>query len=428
MLKLILELLFFTFYLEKGKLVVRRGRKATDLLSISGKTAELPGFYLQLGFFYSIGEKMLNKIHSEKGITLLEFIITTAIIGILVVSINTIFLKSHDSSQRVYHSQEALTSNLWGLYWITKDLRSASRHSVGSYILNGGFEKPSDGTTPLYWSSVVEGTGIYGYEQSRSTVTVKSGVRSIALSISKKGNPNTLVTYETANFIEITPNMAYMITGWVRNSTFGTIGRISLIDNSFNTVVSTETHADTWEPIQCRFPAAGLYINNMLSLNRVKIRLEVTRMKGSSNLTPVYFDDISVTPIHSVMASSNSSITVDSTASNPNNPAASVGFRFARWDNGSLNLYRYRIGAKNNENYIIREKFNETNSCWENTKIKDLACGIETLIFSYDINNQLPPKGKETPVTIISLLRDDNARKKNIHGTHDVLSINSLAP
>ena len=341
------------------------------------------------------------------GFTLTETLITLAIFSIVSMSIVNYLTKSNQVITQAFESQEALSKKLNAMYWITSDFRSATRTSLGSSLLNGGFELAYDNMTPLYWPTINNCNYLY----DNSTNTVRSGL----LSISIYDSSGTTTTYDSNPFL-LEDNIAYMITGWVRCNGNAT-SKISLVDNigiehGFAVLVST-----CWTQVMFRFPASGNYTTGLLNADMAKISLSVQANPGIG-----YFDNIACTPINSVLISTTTAeINVNNTPSNNADPNDPVGFRFYKRTQGDLELYRYRIEF--DPNYLVREKFNRNTNQWETSGPDRIAQGIEILKFSYDENDNLPSQGKNAPLSVTILLRDSALKRLNINEKVEFINI-----
>ncbi|MBD3271547.1 MAG: prepilin-type N-terminal cleavage/methylation domain-containing protein [Elusimicrobia bacterium] len=366
-----------------------------------------------------------ENLMNERGFTLLELFLVVAILGIIVTSIVTFFTKSHDTAIRASQSQHVLASKQWALYQIMLDLRSASRCTVGSYILNGGFESSEDKKGPDFWADKATGVGVYKYFETQSSQTVRGGFCSVVMRL----NTGNEIYLESEDFFSLTPDMAYMLSGWVRCANLSVRAGISLVDESYATVVSTTAQSTDWMQLTCRYPSSNNYTSGMVSNNRVKCRLSVIFDNGAGPYGPIYFDNISLTPLESVMVSLESTANVNHTVSDVTSPFDPVGFRFYRWENEVLRLYRYRIGSQGSANqYLIREVYNVDSDIWEKGNIHSIAKGVEELQFIYDDQGLLPTEGKETPLEVNLLIRSKNDRIRDVYKESDKILIYPLSP
>ncbi|MFH1379233.1 MAG: hypothetical protein ABII23_03030 [bacterium] len=360
-------------------------------------------------------KNIIKKLLTDtKGATVMELSVAALITGIVTAGIVNFFQQSQHSMNKIGYSQEALSSNLHAAYWLFQDLKSASRSSVNSYVLNGGFEQASAVTgMPLYWSDEIKGDGDFRYIESNSEQAVHSGLRSIILD----QNGSKGVEYDSDIFV-LLPGMSYMITAWVRCRDADSKVVVELVDDKAypGNTLESKIIADTeWAQVVFIYPKTDL----LMIRKKVLIRIFIDTQ---SNHERVYIDDFACTPINSVMVSLKPKlITIESSVNDPFDPNDPVGFRFIKWKDKEAILHRYRLDRKLQDYYITKEIFDDTLG-WVAAGIHHMGLGIENLSFSYDAK-QLPVNGKDTALRVSTLLRDRIAKKEDVYVQPDSLII-----
>jgi hypothetical protein len=144
------------------------------------------------------------------------------------------------------------------------------------------------------------------------------------------------------------------------------------------------------------------------------VNLNIGITAGTGN---VYFDDVAVTPLRSVLLDKYqpSTVNVSTAVVNASDPADAAGFHFARWEDGSLFLYRYRLSDFQTP-YLIREKFDPATQEWTQAWGGKLGANIDSLIFSFNPYDTYPAKGKESVLTVDFILKDNFAKNANAKG------------
>src|ERR1044071_1932203 len=122
-----------------------------------------------------------TKIHSsfnqnERGFTMMETVIMVGMAGLMLASIVMFLNNSQKLSMRSVHAQQMLSNKIGLQSWILRDLRSSSKTSLGSLLLNGGFETKVSDTQPSKWPPIL--TAGINYTNSASDTSVRSGFRS----------------------------------------------------------------------------------------------------------------------------------------------------------------------------------------------------------------------------------------------------------
>lgn len=90
-----------------------------------------------------------------------------------------------------------------------------------------------------------------------------------------------------------------------------------------------------------------------------------------------------------------------------------VGYRFSRWDDDGLTLFRYRI-ANTGAPYLLREKWDTTANTWKMMGSKKLAENLRLLTISYNDADDIPLTVKEGPVTARFTLVGTYQRMENV--------------
>jgi len=342
--------------------------------------------------------------NQSHGFTSTEMVVAVAIFSIIALAFQVFLQQSQMLTSEVYTKQEASSVKLRGLNWIMKDIRSASRTSLGSLVLNGGFEDEENDNTPKYWANTVGGTGQRQYYKGELANDSRSGLKSIGLL-----SDTTLVTYEMENYMTFTDGMTYMISGWVLGLPPLSDARIELIDDGPNILISTQISNAQWQHLSFRYPADGSpYVKDAIHDDLAKIRIS-----ANTNTGWILFDDISCTPFNSVLISSTSTgVNVSSLPVSFTDPMEATGFRFTRTEGETTFLYRYRIGFDHYGNFIIREKFDPLSSNWIDSGPSRIFHHLNSLAFVYDPNNQIPSKGKDSPLTMNFGIEDPLKKNK----------------
>jgi prepilin-type N-terminal cleavage/methylation domain-containing protein len=337
----------------------------------------------------------------NRGVTAVELMIAIAISTILVVAVSAYMRQAQNLSAGTQHSQEVLSGEITTANLLLEDFRSTTRTSLGSLLLNGSFEMQLNGTSPRYWSTALSDLGSLTYELSNTTGAVHNGFHSVKI-IGQLGSTPGL---DTSLSMTLVPGTAYMVTAWARVEDSNSAYQVSLLNNSNAQIAVSPSASDNltdWHAIQFRFPSSGVYTANLIPQDLAKIRLSLANGSG-----PVYFDDVAVTPIKSILVSTDAAaVNVPNVASSQTDPADPAGFRFVRFEDEVEALFRYRIGSNNGLNHLIREKFDVTAGRWNTSGPSNLGNGICELELMYNMSNALPASGKETPLTVAFGLTD----------------------
>ncbi len=335
--------------------------------------------------------------------TLIE-ICVYAVLSLLMIAVVTgYFFQTQKLFHRTSHTSEMLSSKIDAFTFITRDLSSAKRVTLGSILLNGDFETAQNAGQAANWANASSANGVMGYLQNWSD-TSHNGIHSVSLS--RTGGAE--ATYDSDIFT-LTPGNAYMITAWVRTSDAGTGAIVRLADNASFDLGSDISNSTAWFQIKFRYPAANVYQNNVLNLNQAKIQLG-----ANAGTSIVYFDDIAVTPIQSVLASETAAeINVSRTVLNVNSPTDTAGFHFVRWENQQPVQFRYRVEGVNEENLVVRERFDTTTNQWAVTN--RFARGVAVFRIDYDSIGAVPNDGKDVPFNVSFRMKDSYMRGQQIN-------------
>ncbi len=233
----------------------------------------------------------------KNGFTILELLVVVILLGILgSVSIHLIFKNFFWvwwEAQGSLHIQ-GQAGEIIGK--IEKDLKSCSRTSLGSYLLNGGFEELNNNVA-LNWEAAPPAE--INFYVTGSTNVVHSGQASVG--IFRAGSD---ISY-TSDIFTLKKDATYLVTFWARSPAL-TTGEGTLIMAGSGAVLATiSTASSNWTRLVLRYPAAGVLPGDLA----VRIRLWARNVQER-----VYFDDISVTPIRAVLCSPVEAVNIEMSA------------------------------------------------------------------------------------------------------------------
>lgn len=326
-----------------------------------------------------------------KGITAIELLLWTAVFIILVPMIVTLFDLILKLTSKSYALENSMIVEFTGEGQVLKDFRSGSRAELGNLLLNGGFELKESDTQPKHWHAAATGNGSYDYVQSSDPQLTKNGFYSLSL----VSNDGTQITYRSSDTFTMTPNAAYMLSGSIHETESTTHGTIELVKQSDGTILASGTSGGAnWSDVSVRYPSAGLLATPTVAY----IRLSWDA--GGVATQNVYFDDVSIAPIHAVLLSQTDPVNVTNTVSDVTDPADSAGYRMYRWENNVLTLYRYRVEMEKGLNVAVREYYDYGAGRWKLGSNGKSIQGLQKFIITYDENSNLPPNGKDTPVKL----------------------------
>lgn len=338
---------------------------------------------------------------------MIDVAVWMVLLAVLAPALGILFGRTIRLSMSSILYQKELTRFGSELNIILADLRSASKNSIGSLLVNGNFELAQSTSVPRYWSgSVAGGNGSYAYVTDSNLAKVENGYHSLAL----KTSDGTAVTYDYSSPMTLSPGNAYILTARVRCTINGNQeGRVSLLDTSNNLIAQVKTSSITWQKMTLRYPAVGVYAAGTLPSDRVRLRLTNIAL-AATGVGDVYFDNISLTGIYSiVIATAANLVNVNSAVYTSTTPNECAGFQFARWDenNNVLNLYRYRAATGVAGNKLLREKYDMDSSKWVTAGGNAIFSGIRTFAIGYSEDFSLPAKGKDGVLTVtISALKN----------------------
>lgn len=342
---------------------------------------------------------MRNKRH-VMGFTLPELAIGVLVAGIVIPVVLGILFQVVRLSVKGFAIFMLQDNKILSSDFILKDLRSASRNSVASTLMNGGFED-ADGTNPAYWAAAVGGTGEYTHEDSESNQIVYNGYRSLSL----RSQDANSVTYDSTHTIVLNQGGAYWITARIRSSDSNTSGKVALWDTDGNELASFSTTNTNWHQAGFRYPTTfpDTYSGGLTN-DQVFVRLTVTPPDLAGTGQWVYFDDVAVTQIHSVIYDQlSTNINIENDKIDTVNPEAaeSTGFKFIRWDGPDPNLYRYRVDIKSFGRYFKRERYDADSDSWVSDGGHRLSNSVQNITITYDETGAIPSSGKKDVVNIL---------------------------
>lgn len=328
---------------------------------------------------------------NQRGFSALELFVWVGIFIVMIPIMVAILRSTIFSSHQLVKSNLTNVEKTRSINSFLGDLRSASRGALGNTQCNGGFEEYDELTgAPLFWPMAVTGNGESTYIDSYPNNQVRSGFKSVGLRTFDAGG----VSIQSGHEIRLSSGAAYMLVAQVHRTEINNNGRLELLDALTNLPVTTvASTSDGWNKIMIRYPAVGL-IDFAIHPKRVKIQLSVNAPGPLFNEW-VYFDDIALIPIHSILAPASVS-NVQNLSINDLDLTETSGFRFSKWENGRMMPFRYRVMDGPLGATLIREKFDGR---WKLMNGK-LIPGLTSLEFSFNELGVLPPLGYDTPLTI----------------------------
>lgn len=213
----------------------------------------------------------------KKGFTLIELMIVIAILGIIILPLTKIFRLFLDtwwqSRAKLTTQQEAREA----AYWIIKEFKGSRRTTLGSILINGGFERGVAGSWDISNSSGAA-------RESSSSVVATSTVRTGDFSLSV-----TDITATDEIFSEVftvTFSTVYILSGWFRIN--------GAIVNEFEveSVPALSTGATTTAGTGDARIWENRFSVGLLNAGNHRIRINYTAGPGET----IYIDDISLTP------------------------------------------------------------------------------------------------------------------------------------
>ena len=338
----------------------------------------------------------------KKGFTLVELMIVVAILGIIILPLTRIFRLFVDiwwqSRAKLTTQQEAREA----AYWIVKEFKGSRRTTLGSILINGGFERGIDG-----WN-IANSSG--AARESSSSVVATSTVRTGDHSLSVSGiNTNSRIFSER---FTVTFSTDYILSGWFRINgatitTFGVENAWGTIDLSTGTpvggITSTAGSGDAriWEN---RFAVGNLIVGT-----DYRIRIDYNADSDDT----IYIDDVSLTPQRWSMVSGGN--IVNSTFYYTSQ--VGVGGELEAPLHSMVVVSRPRRGG-DNVNQLARKRIGNEGSYadvydggnWRTLGFNRLAENIHSLTFSYD-EDAVVVSGKEIPLNIDIEFRSDIPRQ-----------------
>ncbi|MDA3793458.1 MAG: prepilin-type N-terminal cleavage/methylation domain-containing protein [Elusimicrobia bacterium] len=240
-----------------------------------------------------------NKI-KKKGFTLIELMIVVAILGIVVLGLTSVFktfLNSWWLARTKLTTQEDARE---AAYWIVKDFKGARRTTLGSIVMNSGFERGSGTDNAYYWkelgdAGVSEGASRISSSQVSDTATVRTGDYSIEITDVDDGFPYEI---ESESF-GVTSSTDYILSGWFRIEG-STVTEFSVKDSGGNSDLNVSATIPASEGEWGPFWATGTLTQDSYTI--------FVEYYSETNTNTIYIDDISLTPLSWVMVDNAGSI------------------------------------------------------------------------------------------------------------------------
>lgn len=347
----------------------------------------------------------MSRVKKTKGFTLMELLVVVAILLFVGTGIVSFLRNQMKSAAHTLQETPLHQKTRDALYNISKDLEKAAGHSIGSLVLNGGFELENGASPPipLYWASQSTPANRWTYfYNSGGKDIVRSGECSLQLTSysSDAQDPN----FESAGVVNgaggtdgykilLKNGRACLVSAWVRTHPTGdpTVrGTVRLMNGSSLMAEATDDSTDNeWTLIRFRYPSTGFITGLPSSGLTAHIRLKVNRPSGQGSGS-VLFDDISVN-VYSALVSPYTPDTDFVLSSNESQ--AQSGFRFLMWEKTGANpspqlaLMRYRLDTNNT---LLREKLGAlVGSTWtvlESRPMASKVTGISFNTFLTDVN------------------------------------------
>jgi|GEM_PF-6567352 len=179
------------------------------------------------------------------------------------------------------------------MYWFTKDMKSAYRHTIGNLVRNGGFDSPDNiSSVPTNWEETAGGL-------PAGIVKISSpSTRGFCIGV----NQGAGIDYSSTFIFRLKKDVRYILSGKIANTQNGanwSDGRIS-VENEIGTIfASTDTvlsvHTTSWEILTANGNGDGTF--TVSSDVDCVIRLTNPGFAG----TVAYFENISVAPKMAVL-------------------------------------------------------------------------------------------------------------------------------
>ncbi len=349
--------------------------------------------------------KLKNK---KRGVTLVELMVVVALMAIIFIPLVQIF-KSFTNAWWAGKARMTVQAEARdAMYWFTKDMKSAYRHSIGNMVRNGGFDSPDNiSSVPTGWEETLAGGLPAGVVKISSPST-----RGFCIGVTAGS------TYSSTFIFNLKKDVRYILTGQIADTQDGanwSEGRIRVENESGSSFfASTDTvssvHTTSW---------VILTANSIDNDGTFKVTSDVDCVIRLTNLGPAgttaYFENISVTPKMAVLVG-----TAD-TAAGEWKVATDAGYPFVsemQTDTGYTKyLARYKIEVTTDSANVVRNRIwrqkagtdlasFSNDSDWDPIDYNHIAEYCDELKIGYDVSPALlAQNGTDTGISINLVFR-----------------------
>ncbi|MEA3506646.1 MAG: prepilin-type N-terminal cleavage/methylation domain-containing protein [Elusimicrobiota bacterium] len=237
----------------------------------------------------------MKDIIKKKGFTLIELMIVVAILGIVVLGLTKVFKTFLDSwwlSRTKLTTQEDARE---AAYWIVKEFKGGRRTTLGSIVLNSGFEEGSGDNVAYFWdidyvSALDPVERRHSSSEVASTATVRTGEYSLEITDFKSTGLSK--DFESKPF-DITNSTDYLLSGWFRIEG-ATVNAFGIKDSGGGIDLSVPNTTPPSEGEWVNFSTTGI-------INRGTDYYLFVNYESVTETDTIYIDDVSLTPVRWVM-------------------------------------------------------------------------------------------------------------------------------
>lgn len=254
-------------------------------------------------------EKLKNKklfstphfLLPKNGITLVELMVVVALLGIIFIPLVQIFKSFINAWWAGKARMSVQAESRDAMYWFTKDMKSAYRHTIGNLVRNGGFDSPDNLiSNPENWENL-----------TANVIKISSpSTRGFCIGVSQG------FTYSSTFIFQLKKNVRYILSAKVTNTNDGggnwSRGRIQ-VENLAGTEVYAATRTahinpvpnnPVWETVtalQTDIAVLSTLNSDGTFTSPADVDCVVRLSNDGVANTIAYFENISVTPKMAVL-------------------------------------------------------------------------------------------------------------------------------